>query len=114
MRKLGIEVFDDPIADVRPRRRWPLVVAAMILLLGLGPLLLEGASVCLGGWKEVFGVSSTVRTPVFDSLQETVNDLRVQLRTEVAPWFSRIPWDPKMVLPVGALIMAVSMFMLRR
>ncbi|QEH34300.1 hypothetical protein OJF2_28360 [Aquisphaera giovannonii] len=114
MRGLAYDAMEEASPDDRPRRRWPRALAAVVVLAALSPLMLEGMSLCLGGWREVFGVSTSVSTPILDSVRDEVDDLRVQFRVQVEPWFQRVPWDPKMVLPAAAVVMAGSMLLLRR
>lgn len=113
MRKIALQSFDE-IPDEKRRSRVPLILFTLFLTLGLAPLALEGVSVILGNWKECLGVSAQVRTPVMDSIQETVDNVQTEFWLEVAPYARRLPWDPRMVLPASALIMAVAMLMLRR
>jgi len=113
MRKLAHQHGDSLQADRRPSRL-PLILIGMILLVGLGPLALEGGSLCVASWKEFMGVSSNVRTPVLDGIQERMHDLSDSFWIEITPWFRRLPWDPKMVLPTAGIVMAISMLMLRR
>ena len=87
----------------------------MLLRSACAPLAVEGGSLCLANWKEFMGISATVRTPVLDSMTESsCRPPRTPSGTRSRPSFRRIPWDPKMVLPAAALVMAVAMLMLRR
>ncbi len=113
MRKLAFQVGED-IHEEKPRSRVPLVLLSLLLLVGLGPLALEGGAVCVGYWKEFMGESADVRTPVLDQLQDSMHDASDVFWAEIRPYFRRLPWDPKMVLPAATIIMAVAMFMLRR
>jgi hypothetical protein len=113
MRKLAFQHGEDLQAD-RPRSRLPRIAAGLILLVAVGPLALEGGSLCVANWKEFMGVSSNVRTPVLDEIQERLHDLSDTFWLEITPWFRRLPWDPKVVLPTGGIVMAIAMLMLRR
>jgi hypothetical protein len=113
MRKLAFQLGPD-IQEEKRRSRLPLVFVALLLLIGLGPLALEGGAICLAKWKEVMGVSANVRTPVLDELQERLHDLSDTFWLQVTPWFRRLPWEPKMVLPAAAIVMAAAMLLLRR
>jgi hypothetical protein len=113
MRKLAMQVGDD-IHEEKPRSRLPAVLMILLLLVGLAPLANEGVALCISSWKEYMGIPATVRTPVLDYLAEKLETAQSSLRDQVSPVFHRIPWDPKMVLSVGALVMAVAMLMLRR
>ncbi len=113
MRKLAGQLGSE-IAVERHRSKWPSVLMALILLLGLGPLALEGISHCVGNWKEFFGIADNVKTPVLDSVQDNLNDIRDIFWSQITPWFRSMPWDPKMVLPAAAVVMVLAMLMLRR
>jgi hypothetical protein len=113
MRKLAMQIGDD-IHEEKPRSRLPFVLMILVLLIGCAPLAIEGGSLCLSTWKEFLGMPAIVRTPVLDSVTESWSTARDTFRDQVAPLFRRIPWDPKMVLPAAALVMAVAMLLLRR
>ena len=113
MRKLAGQLGSEVMEEHR-RPRWPLVLVVLILLVGLGPLALEGAAVLVGTWKEFLGVSCNVRTPLLDSLQDNLNDMNAETTRQIHHWFNSMPWDPNMVLPVAAVVMVVAMLMLRR
>ena len=113
MRKLAGQLGSEMEVE-RHRSKWPSVLMALILLVGLGPLALEGIAVCVGNWKEFLGVSGNVKTPVLDGVQDSLNDARDIFWSQITPWFRSIPWDPKMVLPVAAVVMVMAMLMLHR
>ena len=113
MRKLAFQLGDS-LQEERRRSRLPLIVVGLILLVGLGPLALEGGAICMANWKEYMGVSADVRTPVLDGIQDRMHDLSDTFWIEITPWFRRLPWDPKMVLPAASVVMVVAMLMLRR
>jgi hypothetical protein len=106
--------LDDEIIEERPRSRLPLVFFGLFLLVGLGPLALEGSAICLANWKEFMGVSASVRTPILDGVQERLHNLSEDCWGEITPWFRALPWRPKMVLPIAGVIMAFAMLLLRR
>jgi hypothetical protein len=115
MRKLAFQVGVDVTTEERRRSRWPRVLLILFLLIGIGPLALEGGAICLANWREFMGVSSTsANTPVLDQVQESLHDMNDGLWRQVTPWFRRLPWDPQRVIPAAALVMAVAMLMLRR
>ena len=60
------------------------------------------------------GVAGEVKTPVLDGVQDSLNEMRDTFWSQIAPWFRSMPWDPKLVLPVAAVVMVVAMLMLRR
>jgi len=113
MRKLAGQLGSE-IQVEHHRSKWPSVLMALILLLGLGPLALEGIALCVGTWKEFLGVSGNVKTPVLDGVQDSLNDMSDIFWSQITPWFRSMPWDPKMVLPVAAVVMVMAMLMLRR
>ena len=113
MRKLAMQLGED-LQEERHRSRIPLLVVGLILLLGLGPLALEGGAVCLANWKEFMGISADARTPLLDDIQDRLHDAKDLFWSEITPWFRRLPWDPKMVLPAASIVMALAMLMLRR
>jgi hypothetical protein len=103
--------------DLRPQRPGTrLLPSAVICLLAalLVPLLMEGVVLCYSRWCEVLGTSVDVRTPVLDSIGDHLQDAREAVWNTVAPQFQKVPWNPKVVLPIAAVIMALAMMMLRR
>ncbi len=113
MRKLAGQLGSE--MDVEHRRsRWPLAIMALILVVGLGPLVLEGTCLCVGMWKEVLGVAADVRTPVLDGVQDEMHELTDCFWGEVTPFFRSMPWDPKIVVPAASVIMVLAMLLLRR
>jgi hypothetical protein len=113
MRKLAFQVGED-IQEERPRSKVPLIFMGFFLFMGLGPLALEGASLCLSNWKEYMGIRAEVKTPVLDNFQDSVEDAREIFWNEITPYFRGLPWDPKMVLPAASLVMVGAMLLLRR
>src|SRR5436190_6756673 len=106
-----------PLApDLKPeRRRSKLLPIASILVLAplLAPLVVEAVAVCYAQWSEVMGTSARVRTPIMDSIEERIQSVREDLWCAVSSRFQRVPWNPKIVLPIAAVIMALAMMMLR-
>ena len=84
------------------------------LALGLVPLGLDGTSICLGYWKEHLGMPSEVGTPTLDRIAETFHDLDIAVRGTITPWFYSLPWETNVVIPVGVIVMALAMILLRR
>jgi hypothetical protein len=113
MRKLAWQ-FGDNVQEERRRSKLPLILLVVFLVIGLAPLALEGGAICLANWKEFMGVSAEVRTPLLDSVQERLDSMKDTFWNEITPFFRHPPWDPKMVLPASALVMAAAMLMLRR
>jgi hypothetical protein len=113
MRKLAWQLGDD-IQQERPRSKLPLIALVALLVIGLGPLLLEGGAICLANWKEFMGISAEVRTPWLDFVQNGIENMKDTFWYQITPFFRHLPWDPTMVLPAAALVMAVAMLLLRR
>ena len=84
MRKLAGQLGSEMEVE-RHRSKWPSVLMALILLVGLGPLALEGIAVCVGTWKEFLGVSGNVKTPVLDGVQDSLNDARDIFWSQITP-----------------------------
>jgi hypothetical protein len=106
--------LDEEIIEDRPPSKLPLVFLGLFLLVGLGPLALEGGAICLANWREFMGISADVRTPILDKVQDTMHDLNEGCRQSCSYWFRALPWEPRMVLSVAGVIMALAMLMLRR
>ncbi len=114
MRKLSYQLGDDLESEVPSRHRWTKILLILLLLAGLVPLGLDGVSICLGHWKEYLGMRSEISTPTLDRVAEVVHDLDVTIRGQVTPWFYSLPWQPSAVIPMGMIVMALAMLMLRR
>jgi hypothetical protein len=102
--------------DLKPdRRKSRLLPIACIFVLAslMAPLVMEAVAVCYSQWSEVMGTSARVRTPIMDSIEERIQSVREDLWYAVSSRFQRVPWNPKVVLPIAAVIMALAMVMLR-
>jgi hypothetical protein len=102
--------------DLRPERRHSKVLPiASIFVVGplLAPLVMEAVALCYAQWCAAFGTSTRVRTPIIDAIEEQIETVRADLWSALSARFQRVPWSPKIVLPVAAVIMAVAMVMLR-
>ena len=101
--------------DLRPdRRRKVLPIVSLFVLAALiVPLFLEVAGLCYAQWCAALGTSAQARTPILDSIQEGIETVRDDLGSVLSARFQRVPWNPKVVLPVAAVITAVAMVMLR-
>ncbi|MGC8642862.1 MAG: hypothetical protein ACP5XB_23635 [Isosphaeraceae bacterium] len=113
MRKAVIQLGHE-IHEERPRSRWPLFLLVVFLVLGLGPLALEGGAVCVANWKEFMGISAEARTPILDRARDSLHDLNETCNQQFRSWFRVLPWEPRMVLAVAGVIMGLAMLMLRR
>lgn len=113
MRKATFQL-DQEINEDRPRSRVPLIFLCLFLVVGLGPLAIEGTAICVANWKEFMGVSAEARTPILDGVQDALHVLRENCNQQFGYWFRGLPWEPRMVLAVAGVIMALAMLMLRR
>jgi hypothetical protein len=106
-----------PLApDLRPdRRRSRLlpIAAIFVLLPPIAPVFLEAVLLCYAQWSEILGTPVVVRTPILNSIAERIDDVRQDLGFRVSSCFERVPWSPKVVLPLIAVVMAIAMVMLR-
>ena len=102
--------------DLRPdRHRSKVLPLASIFILAplIAPMVMEVAALCHAQWCAALGASADVRTPILDSIQERIESVRDDLWSVLSARFQRVPWNPKVVLPLAAVIMAVGMVMLR-
>jgi hypothetical protein len=97
----------------RPRCRVLPIASICVLASVLAPLLLEAVWLCYGQWSEILGKPVTIRTPMLNAISEQIESVRADLWYHVSSRFQRVPWDPKVVLPIIALVMVVAMVMLR-
>jgi hypothetical protein len=106
-----------PIAhDIHPGKpRSPLLhrVAIVVIGISLAPLIAEGSSICYAQWSQVLGRNAEARTPLLDSLHESIDSGRVSFWGTVSPCFQRVPWSHHLVLAVGAVLMILGMAMLK-
>ena len=114
MRKLAMQLGHDVQAEHR-KSKVPLYLFIVFLAIGLGPLALEGGSICLSNWKEVMGVASSVRhSQPWTTCRLTSTSSKTCSGTGLPLSSAAYPGTPKMVLPAAAVVMAVAMLMLRR
>jgi hypothetical protein len=109
--------FPLPIAhDTRPAKpRWSAlrVFALVVLGISLAPLIAEGTSICFAQWSQVMGSNALARTPVLDSLQEGLESGHRSISSTMTSYFQRLPWNPKVVLFVGVILMLIGMKILK-
>jgi hypothetical protein len=107
-----------PLApDLHPHRRRsrvPQIASIFVLAPIVTPLIVELVSLCHGQWREILGRPVTVRTPILDEIGERIETVREEIWYHVGSQFQRVPWNPKVVLPLIAAVMLVAMSMLRR
>jgi hypothetical protein len=89
------------------------IASIFVLAPLIAPLVMEAVGLCYAQWCTTFGTSAEVRTPIIDSIQEGIESVRDDLWSALSARFQRVPWNPKVVLPIAAVIMAVGMVMLR-
>ncbi len=97
----------------RPKYRMLPIASIFVMAPVLAPLIMEAVSLCYGQWSEILGQPVTIRTPILDALSERIESVREDLWYHVSSRFQRVPWNPKVVLPVIALVMVVAIVMLR-
>jgi hypothetical protein len=85
----------------------------MAMGLCLAPLVAEGASICLSQWREVLGQNAEVKTPILDAVADGAQETRRSMWESIDFYFHHLPWDPRIVLSVGAIVMLVGMVMLK-
>jgi hypothetical protein len=97
----------------RPRSRVPQIVSIFVLAPLLTPLIVELVALCYGQWSEIFGRPVAVKTPILTAMGEQVESIREDVWYHVGSRFQRVPWNPRVVLPIIALVMIVAVVMLR-
>jgi hypothetical protein len=106
-----------PIADHHSssgRKSKPLRTASIVLLgFLLVPLVAEGAWFCFAQWCQIMGKNTDAKTPMLDALNEHVQSAHESFWDGVAPWFQYLPWNPTVVLSIGAVLMAFAIRMLK-
>lgn len=106
-----------PLApDLRPdrlRSRVVPIAAIFVLVPLIAPVTMEAVWLCYAQWSEILGTPVVVRTPILDSVRERIEDVRQDLGFRVFSYFQRVPWNPKVVLPLVAVVAAIAVVMLR-
>jgi len=112
MHKFPIPIADDIIPE---RRRSKGLRTASIVLLGLvlAAPVEEGVSLCIGQWREVMGTNNEVRTPILDSVHDGLQDAHQSVWNCITPQFQRVPWSPRVVLTVAAVVVVLGIVMLK-
>ena len=113
MSKNPILLAPDASSD-RGKSKLLLIVSISVLALLVAPLFMEGVALCYAQWCDVLGNSVAVRTPILDSIGDQLRTVQVDIRNALTPVFERVPWNPKVVLPIAVVIMALAMALLRR
>jgi hypothetical protein len=112
MPKLRLEIAHDVHARKRSARR---IRLAALLLAGalMGPVLLEGGSLCLSQWHEVIGKSYEVRTPILDAIGKKIERVREDSWELIEPHVEDIHWNAAAVFPILAGLMIIAMVLLK-
>jgi hypothetical protein len=113
MPKHPIPLAPDTRPD-RPRRRRLLPILALFVTVPLlAPVIMDAVALCYGQWREVLGAPSDVRTPTLDVIGERIEEVREGLWYQASCHFNRVPWNPRVVLPIAVVVMVMAMVMLR-
>ncbi len=112
MHKFPLQIAHD-MSPSRPRAKLWRLVAIFGLGLALSPLVAEGVSISYAQWCEVLGRNNQSRTPILDSVKETAVTTHRTAWESINPQFQRLPWNPTVVVAVGAVLMFLAMQMLR-
>ncbi len=97
----------------RPRRRVLPIISIFVVAPLLAPVIMDVVALCYGQWCEMLGTPVDVRTPTLDAIGERVDAVREDLWYHVSSRFQRVPWNPRIVLPIAVAVMLLAMVMLR-
>jgi hypothetical protein len=97
----------------RPRRRILPILSLFVAAPLLAPIIIDAAALCYGQWREMLGTPVPVCTPTLDAIGERVEEIREDVWYHLSSRFQRVPWNPRVVLPVAVLVMLLAMVMLR-
>ena len=98
----------------RPRRKVLPILSLFVAVPLLAPIVIDAVALCYGQWREMLGTPIAVRTPTLDAIGEQVAEIREEVRYHVSSRFQRVPWDPRVVVPIALVVMLLAMMMLRR
>jgi hypothetical protein len=112
MSKQPITLAPDIRPD-KPRRNVLPILSLFVAIPLLAPIVIDVVAVFYGQWREVLGTPTTVRTPTLDAIGERVADVREDAWYHISSRFNRVPWNPRVVLPVAVLVIILAMVMLR-
>jgi hypothetical protein len=112
MSKQTITLAPDLRPD-RPRQRLLPILLLSIAAVLLAPIVIDAVALCYGQWGEVLGTPTAVQTPTLDAIGEQVAEIREDVRYHILTRFHRVPWDPRVVLPVAVVVMLLGIVMLR-
>jgi hypothetical protein len=112
MPKNSITLAPDIRPDRRRRRLLP-ILSLFVTVPLLVPVIMDAVALCYGQWREILGTPTDVRTPTLDAIGERIEEVREDLWYHVSCRFNRVPWNPRVVLPVAVVVMLMAMVMLR-
>jgi hypothetical protein len=112
MAKTFITLAPDLKPD-RPRRKVLPILSLFIVASLLAPIIIEGAALCCGQWREMLGSPTEVRTPTLDAIGEQIGAIGEDLGYHLSSRFHRVPWNPRVVLAVALAVMFLAIVMLR-
>ena len=109
-RTLAIEEFHD---ETGPPSRARFYVIGVLLLIA-APLVFEGGLLCLSSWKQYAGINQTAETPILTAITDQAGTLTEAIHNGLMPWINTASANSAVVLPAAAVVMTISMLMLRR
>jgi hypothetical protein len=112
MPKNAITLAPDLKPD-RPRRKLLPILSLCVTIALLAPILRDAVVLCYGQWREILGTPTDVRTPALDAIGERADEVREDIWYHISSRFQRVPWNPRVVLPLAVVVMLVAMGMLR-
>ncbi len=112
MVKNPIPLAPDVCREPRRRRLIP-IISLFVAATMVAPVFVDAVALCYAQWCEMLGTPVSVRTPTLDAIGERVESVRSECWYHVSSRFQRVPWNPRVVLPIAIVVMAVAMIMLR-
>ncbi len=112
MHKFPMPIGHDVNSSGRKSKR---LRTASIVLLGflLAPVVAEGGWLCFAQWCQVMGTNTYAKTPIMDAMQDQMQSAHGSFWECMAHWFQNLPWDPRVVMSVGAVVMIIAIRMLK-
>ena len=97
----------------RPRRKVLPIISIFVVAPLLVPIIMDVLALGYGQWCEMLGIPASVRTPTLDMIGERIGAIRDECWYHISSRFQRVPWNPRVVLPIAVAVMVVAMVMLR-
>ena len=97
----------------KPRRKVLPILSLFVAIPLLTPIVIDVVALFYGQWREVLGTPTTVHTPTLDAIGERVAEVREDFHYHISSRFQRVPWDPRVVVPIALVVMLLAMVMLR-